>query len=356
MKKRFRFSKEDSSISPDQHDELRMKEESIMKIDDKVKQLANSINLRDERKIIAFGSEAQERILSFSNSLYEHVQKGDVGEIKNILSQLITKLEEIEPHELNVKKRSFFAKLFRRSSRSIFETLSRFQKAEAQIERISVQLERSKELLARDNEILDQLYEMNKKYYETLNDYIAAGEWKLKELHEKIIPTLRKEWEHSKDLMKKQEVDDFMHIGELLERRLYDLKVSREITIQSAPQIRLIQKTNRALMEKIQSSILTSIPVWKNQMATVLTLVRQQSALKADQHVTVARKKLLMNHDDQTDKYGFKEVDIHTLEKTKDELIGTLQEAITLQQEGIESRREASSELRLLENQMQLQK
>src|SRR5699024_2271917 len=146
---------------------------------------------------------------------------------------------------------------------SLQEVVSKYQKTGAQIDRISVKLNQSKEVLITDNRSLDQLYEKNKEYFHALNIYIAAAEIKVDELREKDIPELKKKAEQTADQMIYQEVNDLIQFADRLEKRLHDLKLSRQITIQSAPQIRLIQNTNQALAEKIQTSIMTAIPLWK---------------------------------------------------------------------------------------------
>ena len=154
--------------------------------------------------------------------------------------------------------------------------LSKYQKTGAQIDRISVKLDHCKKALMTDNMMLEQLYEKNKEYFQALNIYIAAGEVKIEELQTKTIPRIEAKSGKIQDQMDFQDVNDMMQFADRLEKRMYDLKLSRQITIQSAPQIRLIQNTNQALVEKIQSSIMTAIPLWKNQIAIALTLIRQR--------------------------------------------------------------------------------
>ena len=169
----------------------------------------------------------------------------------------------------------------------IQEVLSKYQKTGAQIDRISVKLDRSKNVLLSDIKLLEQLYETNKEYFHALNVYIAAGEIKLEEIHQKTIPRNEKGCrgnKRSNEVPGSERYDSVC--GPAWISDLYDLKLSREITIQSAPQIRLIQNTNQALVEKIQSSIMTAIPLWKNQVAIALTLIRQRHAVEAQKQVS----------------------------------------------------------------------
>ena len=326
----------------------------------KAYQLAEQIDPTNHQAMISYGTPAQSKLLTFSNSMLEHVQKKDVGEVGNIISDLMKKLNELSPDELKPDKPSFFARMFGKLSGSVQEVLSKYQKTGAQIDRISVKLDRSKNILLSDIVILEKLYETNKEYFQALNVYIAAGEIKLEEIHEKTIPELRKSAESSNDQMKFQEVNDMRQFAERLDKRLHDLKLSREITIQSAPQIRLIQNTNQALVEKIQSSIMTAIPLWKNQVAIALTLIRQRHAVEAQKQVSKTTNDLLLKNSEmlktntiETAKENERGlVDIETLKNTQANLISTLEETMRIQEEGRHKRRQAEQELASMENEL----
>lgn len=327
---------------------------------EKAYQLAKQINPKDHQAMLSYGTPAQSKLLTFSHTMLEHVQKKDLGEVGEIISDLMKKLNEVSPDELSPEKKSFFGKLFGKLSGSIQEVLSKYQKTGAQIDRISVKLERSKNGLLSDINVLEKLYEANKEYFHALNIYIAAGEIKLEELYNKTIPELKRVAEQSEDQMKVQEVNDMLQFADRLDKRLYDLKLSREITIQSAPQIRLIQNTNQALVEKIQSSILTAIPLWKNQVAIALTLIRQRHALEAQKQVSKTTNELLLKNAEmlkvntiETAKENERGlVDIETLKKTQENLISTLEETMKIQQEGRDKRRQAEQELTSMENEL----
>ncbi|KOR77213.1 tellurite resistance protein TelA [Bacillus sp. FJAT-21352] len=326
----------------------------------KAYQLAEQIDPTNHQAMISYGTPAQSKLLTFSNSMLEHVQKKDVGEVGSIINDLMKKLNELSPDELKPDKPSFFARIFGKLSGSVQEVLSKYQKTGAQIDRISVKLDRSKNILLSDIVILEKLYETNKEYFQALNVYIAAGEIKLEEIHEKTIPELRKSAESSNDQMKFQEVNDMLQFAERLDKRLHDLKLSREITIQSAPQIRLIQNTNQALVEKIQSSIMTAIPLWKNQVAIALTLIRQRHAVEAQKQVSKTTNDLLLKNSEmlktntiETAKENERGlVDIETLKKTQANLISTLEETMRIQEEGRHKRRQAEQELASMENEL----
>lgn len=173
------------------------------------------------------------------------------------------KLSEINPEELSTEKKSGIKKLFSRVNRSVQELMTKYQKLSTQVDRIGIQLEHSKRGLVEDVQMLNKLYDQNKTYFQALNVYIAAAELKRDDIVNVTIPELRRKAELSNDQMAFQEVNDMAQFVDRLEKRVYDLQLSRQITIQSAPQIRMIQQTNQTLAEKIQSSIMTSIPLWK---------------------------------------------------------------------------------------------
>jgi uncharacterized protein YaaN involved in tellurite resistance len=328
----------------------------------KAYQLAEQIDPRNHQAMITYGTQAQGKLLSFSHTMLEHVQKKDIGEVGEIISDLMKRLDEVNPDELKDGKPSFFGRMFGKISNSLQEVLSKYQKTGAQIDRISVKLDRSKNVLLSDIKLLEQLYETNKEYFHALNVYIAAGEIKLEELHQKTIPEMKRAAETTNDQMKFQEVNDMIQFADRLDKRLYDLKLSREITIQSAPQIRLIQNTNQALVEKIQSSIMTAIPLWKNQVAIALTLIRQRHAVEAQKKVSQTTNELLLKNAEmlktntiETAKENERGlVDIETLKKTQENLITTLEETMRIQEEGRHKRRLAEQELANMENDLRL--
>lgn len=327
---------------------------------EKALELAKQIDPSNLQGVSQYGTEAQAKLMDFSHHMLDHVKNNDVGEIGNILSDLMKKLEQVDPDELMPENRGIFSRIFNRVSKSVNQILSKYQKTGAQIDRISVKLDRSKDELMKDNKLLEQLFLKNKEYFDALNIFIAAGEVKIEELRTKEIPALQKEAEESRNQMKVQEVNDLIQFVDRLEKRVHDLKLSRQITIQSAPQIRLIQNTNQALVEKIQSSILTAIPLWKNQIAIALTLLRQRNAVEAQKLVSQTTNDLLLKNSEllrtntiETAKENERGlVDIETLKKTQEDLISTIEETLTIQAEGREKRKHAEKEMLLMEEEM----
>ena len=323
-------------------------------------QLAEQIDPENHEGVSHYGTEAQSKLLDFSHGMLEQVKNSDIAEIGGILTDLMKRLEQVDPDDLKPEKRGLFSKIFNRISGSVNEIFSKYQKTGAQIDRISVKLDRSKDELMKDNKMLEQLFVKNKDYFEALNIYIAAGEVKIEELRLKDIPALRQKADASNNQMMVQEVNDLVQFTDRLEKRTHDLKLSRQITIQSAPQIRLIQNTNQALVEKIQSSVLTAIPLWKNQVAIALTLLRQRNAVEAQKLVSQTTNDLLLKNAEmlktntvETAKENERGlVDIETLKKTQEQLMSTIEETMTIQSEGRAKRQQAEKEMLTMEEEM----
>ncbi|ENL9872900.1 toxic anion resistance protein [Listeria monocytogenes] len=323
-------------------------------------ELSKQIEPGNQAAILGYGAPAQAKLHDFSHSMLAHVQKQDVGPIGDIISDLMYRLQEADPDELAARNKNVFTKMFHRVKQSINEITSKYQKIGTQIDRIALKLEHSKKRLMEDNSFLEQLYDKNKDYFQALNIYIAAGELKLEEINTTMLPELRKKAEQTGDQMDYQEVNDLTQFADRLDKRVYDLRLSRQITIQQAPQIRLIQNTNQALAEKIQSSIMTAIPLWKNQVAIALTLLRQQQAVAAQRQVSETTNELLKRNADMLKTNAIETarenergiVDIETLKETQSSLIETLQETLKIQQEGRAKRAVAEKELVTMEQEL----
>jgi uncharacterized protein YaaN involved in tellurite resistance len=324
---------------------------------DKAKLLAEQIPVGNYEAIITYGASAQGELSKFSTQMLDHVQSKDIGPVGDVLKDLMNKLSEIDPDDLSDKKKSGLSRLFNKATRSVQEMMTKYQKLSTQIDRIGIQLEHSKRGLLDDVQMLDSLYDQNKTYFQALNIFIAAAELKQEEIANVIIPKMRKEAELSNDQMAFQEVNDMSQFLDRLEKRLYDLQLSRQITIQSAPQIRMIQQTNQTLAEKIQSSIMTSIPLWKNQIAIALTLNRQMKAVESQKLVTKTTNDLLLKNSEmlkinsietaKENERGIIEID--TLKKTQENLIQTIEETLVIQADGRAKRKAAEIEIGRME-------
>lgn len=321
------------------------------------KALAEQIDVANAQAIMSYGAAAQQKLGEFSHTMLNHVQNQDTGEIGESLNDLMYRLNEANLDELRAEDNNVFKKIFGKVRKSIYEVTSKYQKIGAQIDKIAIKLDREKNGLLNDNMMLEQLYQKNKDYFDALNIYIAAGEVKMEELQVTLIPEAIKQAEQSNDQMDVQVVNDLNQFLDRLEKRTHDLRLARQMTIQQAPQIRLIQNTNQALAEKIQSSINTAIPLWKNQIAIALTLLRQKDAVTAQRQVSETTNDLLKKNSAmlkisaiETAKENERGViDIETLQQTQDDLVETLQETLKIQQEGRVKRKEAEKELSVME-------
>ncbi|ANC75653.1 toxic anion resistance protein [Fictibacillus phosphorivorans] len=348
---------QESTVPSNENKQVRLIDVLPEENKEKAYQLAKQIDPTNHQTMITYGAPAQAKLHSFSNTMLDHVKKKDTGQIGEIIGDLMRKLQDVNPEELKSNKPTLIGRMFGKISGSVQEVLSKYQKTGAQIDRISVKLDGSKNVLMSDIVMLEKLYENNKEYFQALNVYIAAGELKLDELNQVTIPEMRRVAEQTNDQMKFQEVNDMVQFADRLDKRVHDLKLSREITIQSAPQIRLIQNTNQALVEKIQSSIMTAIPLWKNQVAIALTLIRQRNAVEAQKQVSKTTNELLLKNAEmlktntiETAKENERGlIDIETLKKTQENLLSTLEETLRIQEEGRMKRRLAEEELATME-------
>ncbi|CAI3326120.1 toxic anion resistance protein [Enterococcus cecorum] len=361
------FSVDTNELTSSQQNEIKQFQEKqtaprlIDRLDanyqEQAKQLASQIDVNDAQAVIIYGANAQSKLSEFSQSMLSHVQANDIGPIGDSLNELMYRLQEANPDELRAGEGNFFQRMFGKVKQSIYEITAKYQKIGAQIDKVAVKLEHEKDGLIKDNQMLEQMYQKNKDYFDALNIYIAAGELKIDELQNQIIPQAVAKAQDSGDQMDVQIVNDYTQFLDRLEKRIHDLRLTRQVTIQQAPQIRLIQNTNQVLAEKIQSSIHTAIPLWKNQVVIALTLLRQKDAVTAQRQVSETTNDLLKKNAEllkvsaiETAKENERGIiDIETLQKTQDDLIETIQETLRIQKEGKEKRQAAEIELGVME-------
>ncbi|OHO70099.1 tellurite resistance protein TelA [Staphylococcus sp. HMSC036D05] len=323
----------------------------------KIETISQQIKPLDHEGLLQFGTNLQQSMSQFSHQMLDEVQSKDMGPVGDSLNQLMGKLKSVNPNDLDPNKQSKLKRLFRRTKASINEVFSRMQSVSSQIDRITVQLDKHKGNLTKDIELLDGLYDQNKKYFDDVTLYIAAAQRKKQQIQSETIPELQDKAQHSGNQMDIQAVADMEQFVDRLEKRIYDLQLSRQIAIQTAPQIRMIQNVNQALAEKIQSSILTSIPLWKNQMAIALTLMRQRNAVSAQRAVTDTTNDLLTQNASMLKQNAIETatenergiVDIETLKTTQSDIIETIEQTLQIQQDGRQKRQAAEKELNGLE-------
>lgn len=322
------------------------------------KELADKIDVNNQQAVITYGANAQTKLSEFSQSMLNHVQAADIGPVGDSLTELMYRLQEANPDELRAGEGNFFQRMFGKVKQSIYETTAKYQKIGAQIDKVAFKLTKEKDGLLQDNLMLEQLYQKNKDYFDALNVYIAAGELKVEEMQQTVIPEALAKAQQTGDQMDAQIVNDYTQFLDRLDKRTHDLRLARQITIQQAPQIRLIQNTNQALAEKIQASVATAIPLWKNQVVIALTLLRQKDAVTAQRQVSETTNDLLRKNSEmlkisaiETAKENERGiVDIETLQQTQNDLIETIQETLRIQREGKEKRQHAELELGVMEN------
>lgn len=324
----------------------------------KIETISQQIKPLDHDGLLQFGTNLQQSMSQFSHQMLDEVQSKDMGPVGDSLSQLMGKLKSVNPNDLDPNKQSKLKRIFRRTKASINEVFSRMQSVSSQIDRITIQLDKHKGNLTKDVELLDGLYDQNKKYFDDVTLYIAAAQRKKQQIQSETIPELQEKAHNSGNQMDIQAVADMEQFVDRLDKRIYDLQLSRQIAIQTAPQIRMIQNVNQALAEKIQSSILTSIPLWKNQMAIALTLKRQRNAVSAQRAVTDTTNDLLTQNASMLKQNAIETatenergiVDIETLKTTQNDIIETIEQTLQIQQDGRQKRQAAEKELNGLEN------
>jgi uncharacterized protein YaaN involved in tellurite resistance len=319
----------------------------------RVAEISAAVDVADSQAVLAYGLPAQSRIANFADSLLGDVRNKDAGTGGQALTDLLKKVRELDIDALSAGSGKSKIPILGRFANTFERFSARYQKVATSIERILDALERSRMALLKDMTVLDKMYELNLDYLKQLDVYIAAGEQALTELHAVKIPALAAEVAASSDVMAAQRLADLQQAATRFERRLHDLKLTRMIAIQTAPQIRLIQSNDQNLVEKIQSSILTTIPLWKNQVVIAISLYRQQKAVELQKQVADTTNELLAKNaellKDGSAKVGREVergvVDVETLRKVNDDLVATLEETIQIQEEGRAKRVEAEGEI-----------
>lgn len=321
--------------------------------------IAAQINISDSQSIIQYGNLAQSDISKFSDAMLDQIRAKDSSEVGDVLTDLLIKVQDVNVDSLEGNQKGFsLSKMLGGVKRETQKFIARYDKISVQIEKIIDQLDRAKLQLIRDIAALDTMYEKNLDYLKQLDIYIMAGSLKLKELNDKVLPELKEKAVKTGDPVDAQKVKDMAELISRFEKKLHDLKLSRMIAIQTAPQIRLIQNNDQTLVEKIQSSIMNTIPLWKNQIAIAITMLRQQAALKLQRDVTNTTNNLLAKNSEmlktssieiaRENERGI--VDIETLKKVNEDLIVTLEETLKIQQEGRAKRAQVEAELKVMED------
>lgn len=322
---------------------------------EKAKSVAATIRVEDSQAIINYGMGVQTKISGFSDNILAQVRSKDAGRTGEVLTDLMLKVKGVDVESLGAKG-GFFQNIFN----SAAKFLAKYEKMSVQIDRIVDELEKTRMALSRDIVTLDNFYKKNVEYLGELDVFIAAGIMKVQELREGPLVEIRTKAEQSGDPVDAQAYNDFEQFLHRFEKKIHDLKLSRMIAIQTSPQIRLIQGNDQALVEKIQSSIMTTIPLWKNQVVIAVALDRQNRAADVQKNVSDTTNKLLEANSEAL-KIGTIKVatemergivSIETLKKTNADLISTIEETIRIQAEGRAAREAAEADLVNLENEL----
>lgn len=322
----------------------------------KIDAIKENLDMTDTQMTLQFGNQAQKHIADFSNSILSNVKGKELEEVGQLLSSLTTKVQDFEDEDSFLSKVPLVSTLLNKKR----DLQHSYQALSVQIDDIQASLDNQKLTLMKDIVMFDGLYEQNLQYFKDLQLYIQAGEEKIEEMERVTLPKLRQQAAESDNPMAEQVVKDFAETITRFEKKIHDLKISKVIAIQTAPQIRIIQNSDKVLVERIQDAIYNTIPLWKNQMVIALGLNRQQKALDMERSVRDATNRLLeknaeMLHQNAIDTAKENEraiVDVETVKKVNERLIATLDETLRIQQEGRQKRRAAEQELVQIEGQL----
>lgn len=316
---------------------------------------AAQIDLYNSQLVLQYGAGAQKKISDFSEQALENVKSKDLGEVGQMLSNVVSELKSFDTEE---EDRGFFGNIFKKSSNKISSMKSKYSKAEANVENICKVLEGHQIQLLKDSAMLDQMYKMNTNYYKELTMYIIAGKKKLAKAEQEEIPAMLKKAEASGLADDMNAANDYTALCDRFDKKIHDLELTRMVAMQMAPQIRLIQNNDILMSEKIQSMLVNTIPLWKSQMVLALGVNHSKQAAEAQRQVTDMTNELLRKNA-ETLKLASVEtakelergvVDVETLTTTNEMLISTIDDVMKIQNEGRAKRREAEVQLTKLEN------
>lgn len=321
-----------------------------------IRQYKDKINLTSTTDVIQYGVGSQTKVSNFSNEILKQVRTKDMGGAEDILLNLRS---DIKSFDENLNKKPLIP-FFDNLKKKVKRMRTEYQSVEKNIHQIELKLEGHYKNLAKDVNIFDKLFVENQNYFKELSLYIAAGEEKLQEAHSITLPQLKAEAEASGDQHKVQAYKDMEQHVVRFERKIHDLKLTRMVVLQTAPQIRLIQNNSSSLMEKIQSSLVNTIPLWKNQMVLTLGIAHSQRALEAQKAVTDATNELLRRNSEMLKDSTIniaKEtergiVDIETIKKANQDIVSTIDQVLQIQREGREKRKVVEQELLQSENEL----
>ncbi len=321
-----------------------------------VEEFSETIDLRNSAVVLQYGASSQKKIADFSQSALESVRTKDLGEVGDMITNLVVELKgfSVEPEEKG------FLGIFKKAGNSVSKMKAKYDKAEVNVDKICGMLEDHQIQLMKDITMLDKMYDLNLTYFKELTMYIVAGKKKLANERATTLVELQNKAKATNLPQDAQAANDFASQCDRFEKKLHDLELTRVISMQMAPQIRLVQQNSTLLTEKIQSSIVNTIPLWKSQMVLAIGINHSEQAARAQREVTNMTNELLKKNADML-KQGTVEtakesergiVDMETLRYTNQQLISTLDEVVKIQDQGRQKRREAEAELGRIETEL----
>ena len=321
-----------------------------------VDEFASKIDISNSQAILAYGVGSQKKIADFSENALERVKTKDLGEIGDMLAGVVGEIRSLETEE---DEKGLFG-FFKKTSNKLANLKAKYDKVETNVNNIAKALEDHQVTLMKDVLMLDKMYELNMNYYKELSMYILAGKKRLERANNVELPELIKKADESGLPEDTQKAKDFSQMINRFEKKMYDLELTKTVSLQMAPQIRLIQNNDSMMSDKIQSTIVNTIPLWKNQMVIAIGLKHSNDAAKAQKAVSDMTNELLKRNADalktatiETAKESERGIiDIETLKNTNKTLISTFDEVIKIQDEGRQKRKEAEAELKNIENEM----
>ena len=325
-----------------------------------IDEFISKVDVNDTAVILSYGASAQQEIAKFSDDVLEDVKTRDTGAVGDDLSKLVAELKSFDTAITDAEQMNIFEKVFSSVKKEIDKLIAKYSKVEKNVDTIESSLEKQKLQMLKDITLFDTMYDKNLEYFKEISLYIIAGEKKLEELKTVILPELKEKATASSDQLDIQKVNDMENIINRFEKKLYDLKTTRLISIQMAPQIRLLQNNEAELVEKIQSSLTNTIPLWKNQMVLALGINRAKRALESQKAVTDYTNDMLKKNSETLKQGSIKIaeeseraiVDIETLKKTNQDIIETLDKVIEIHKNGRIKRQESEKELESLEKEL----
>lgn len=325
-----------------------------------LQQRKSEVNLNNSQSIIFFGTKAQQQLTEISDKMLEGVKNKDAGAAGNSLNEIVSVLRGFDVITLNPNRKPGLLDRLMGKSKPVVKFLQRYEEVKQQIESISINLEQHKTRLLTDITLLDRLYSANLDYFRDLETYIAAGESLLHDLDSDEIPKLAAHAEQSKEMLKSQELRDLRSARDDLERRVHDLRLTRQVAMQSLPSIRLVQENDKNLVNKISSTVANTIPLWRQQLATAISIHRSSEAARSLKAATDLTNELLQANAESL-KGANREVrtqlergvfDIEVIKKANQTLIDTIEESLQIADEGKQQRTKAVAELEQCEMQL----